>query len=143
VELARLLAAQAAAGGGEHDRLEAGLEMLGAVRALLKRGRVAAAAQAAGEAISLGLALPLSPRERLRLGGAAEAAGDADAAVTLLRALTEETPDAPEDEMARLKLGQLLRGRDPQAARAVLASFLEKYPHSEWVRRARELQTYV
>ncbi|KAA6407131.1 MAG: hypothetical protein FRX48_09197 [Lasallia pustulata] len=46
------------------------------------------------------------------LAGALEAMGEPDGAVVLLSALTEETPDAPEDEMARLKLGQLLRKRD-------------------------------
>ena len=45
--------------------------------------------------------------------------------------------------MARLKLGQLLRERDPARANAVLAEFLAKYPHSEWARRAGEMQTNV
>jgi len=66
-----------------------------------------------------------------------------ETAITLLRSLTEETPEAPEDEMARLKLGQLLREREPVEAAAILASFLEKYPQSEWTRRAREMQTNV
>ena len=109
----------------------------------MKRGETSEAVRCAGEARALGLALALTPRERLRLGGAAESLGDAETALALLRALVRETPDAPEDEMARLKLGELLRTRDPQEAQAVLAGFLVKYPHSEWARRVREMQTNV
>ncbi len=43
--------------------------------------------------------------------------------------------------MARLKLGQLLRERDPARANTILDGFLLKYPHSEWARRAKEMQT--
>ena len=144
-ELARLLAAHAgvASPPAEEIRLDAAREMIGAVRAFLKQARLPEAARCAGEARILGLKLPLTPRERLRLAGAAEGAGDDETAVALLRALTEETPDAPEDEMARLKLGQLLRERDPGASKAALNGFLAKYPHSEWARRAREMQTPV
>jgi len=144
-ELARLLAAGAGEDATETEeaRRGASLEMLGAVRAFLKEGGSAQAARCAGEARALGLALALSPRERLRLAGAAEAAGDAGTAVALLRALAEETPEAPEDEMARLKLGQLLLAGEPLEARAWLSSLLEKYPQSEWARRAREMQTNV
>jgi membrane associated rhomboid family serine protease len=144
-ELARLLAAHAGADSKstEEARLEARLEMLGALRAFLKKDEPTQAARCAGEARALGLTLPLTPRERLRLAGAAEGAGDVETAVTLLRALAEETPDAAEDEMARLKLGQLLLGRDPSESKQWLSSFLEKYPQSEWARRARELQTNV
>ena len=131
-ELARLLAAQ--------DRADAEREMLGAVRDLLKRGQPTLAARCVRDAAALGLPLPLPARERLRLAGALEAMGEPDGAVVLLSALIAETPDAPEDEMARLKLGQLLQARDPARANAVLSAFLEKYPQSEWVRRARELQ---
>lgn len=147
-ELARLLAA---AGSGdardvremEEARTGASLEMLGAVRAFLKGGGLVSAARCAGEARALGLALALSPRERLRLAGAAETAGDTGTAVALLRALAEETPHAPEDEMARLKLGQLLRAEAPGEARAWLSSLLEKYPQSELARQARAMQTNV
>ena len=134
-ELARLLTLQ--------DRQEAEREMLGAVRDLLGRGQPVLAARCVREALALGLPLPLTARERLRLAGALEAMGEPGGAVVLLSALAEETPDAPEDEMARLKLGQLLRERDPVRANAVLAGFLAKYPHSEWARRAKEMQTNV
>lgn len=144
-ELARLLFGHAGADSEQTEqlRLDAGLEMLGAIRVFLKQNRLSDAARCAGDARALGLPLPLTPRERLRLAGAAEGAGDIETAVTLLRALTEETPDAPEDEMARLKLGQLLRERDPAASWAALNGFLEKYPQSEWARRARDMQTNV
>ncbi len=134
-ELARLLSLQ--------DRQEAEREMLGAVRDLLGRGQPVLAARCVREALALGLPLPLSARERLRLAGALEAMGEPDSAVVLLSALASETPDAPEDEMARLKLGQLLRERDPARANAILNGFLAKYPRSEWARRAKEMQTDV
>lgn len=144
-EMARLLAAHAGTDAREMEeaRLEAGLEMLGAIRAFLKGDETPQAARCAGEARALGLSPPLTPRERLRLAGAAEGAGDVETAISLLRKLTEETPDAGEDEMARLKLGQLLLGREPLEAKRWLSSLLQKYPQSEWARRARELQTNV
>ena len=144
-ELARLLAVHAGTNARDiqEARREAGLEMTGAVRAFLKGSEMPQAARCAGEARALGLPLPLAPRERLRLAGAAEAAGDRETAVALLRALVEETPDAAEDEIARLKLGQLLRDSEPLEAKQWLASLLKRYPQSEWARRAREMQTNV
>ena len=144
-ELARLLAVHAGADARDiqEARQGAGLEMTGAVRAFLKGSEMPQAARCVGEARALGLLLPLTPRERLRLAGAAEGAGDWETAVALLRALAEETPDAAEDEMARLKLGQLLRESEPLEAKQWLSSLLEKYPQSEWARRAREMQTNV
>ena len=144
-ELARLLASSPGANVRETEerRREASEEMLGAVHAFQKQNRVPESVRSAGEARALGLVLALTPRERLRLAGGAEGAGDIETALDLLRALIAETPDAPEDEMARLKLGQLLRERDPSASEIVLSAFLEKYPHSEWARRARDLQTAV
>jgi len=56
----------------------------------------------------------------------------------LLRAIMEETADAPEDQMARLKLGQLLRRDHPEEAETILTGFLLKYPQSEWVRSVNE-----
>jgi len=148
-ELARLLAAHAGIDAQpeearrEEARREAGREMLGAVRAFLKTNGLPQAARCVGEARVRGLSLALTPRERLRLAGAAEETGDAETAIAILRALAEETPDAAEDEMARLKLGQLLLGREPLEAKVWLSSLLHKYPQSEWARRARELQTHV
>ena len=132
-EMARLLAV-----GSDPDRVEAGLEMLGAIRSFLKQEDSPAAAKCAGDARALGLPLLLSPHERLRLASAAEGIGDAETAITLLRAIVEETADAPEDQMARLKLGQLLRRDHPEEAEPILAGFLLKYPQSEWVRSVNE-----
>ena len=144
-ELARLLAASSLPGPerAAQDRQDAAREMAGAVRAALKQGRLPEAARCAGDARALGLPLPLTARERLRLAGASEGVGDVETAAGLLRALTEETPDAPEDEMARLKLARLLLGPDPAGARTLLAGFLQKYPQSEWAGRAKDLQTNV
>ena len=135
-ELAALLARH-----GEED--EAARQMAQAVREALRLEAGQAAVGLAGEALRLGLPLALTPRERLRLAGAAEAAGDVPVALWLLQALLAQTPEAPEDEMARLKLGQILQKREPAAARAALAGFLEKYPRSEWAYRARELQALL
>ena len=132
-EMARLLAI-----GSDTDRVEARLEMLGATRGFLKQEDSPAAAKCAGDARALGLPLLLSPHERLRLASAAEGIGDAETAITLLRAIMEETADAPEDQMARLKLGQLLRRDHPQEAEKILTGFLLKYPQSEWVRSVNE-----
>ena len=132
-EMARLLAI-----GSDTDRVEARLEMLGATRGFLKQEDSPAAAKCAGDARALGLPLLLSPHERLRLAGAAEGVGDAETAITLLRAIMEETADAPEDQMARLKLGQLLRRDHPEEAETILTGFLLKYPQSEWVRSVNE-----
>ncbi len=138
-ELSRLLAVSP-----EHGRMEAGLEMLAATRGFLRQADKVSAARCAGEARALGLTVLLTPRERLRLAGAAESVGDYETAILLLRLVVEETPESPEDEMARFKLGQLLQGADPEEAAAALTEFLAKYPHSEWARQVRlALQTNV
>ena len=137
LELARTLARHP--DDPEASRREAAQELLAAVRAHAKRHRWADAVRLCAEAASLGLALPLTARERLRFAGAAEEAGEPDVAVPLLRALVAETPDAPEDEMARLKLGHLLLPSQPAEAQALLTTFLQKYPQSQWTARARDL----
>jgi hypothetical protein len=42
-------------------------------------------------------------------------------------------------------LGQLLVASEPQQARKILISFVEKYPDSTWIKRIRELlkQTFA
>ena len=78
------------------------------------------------------------------VASASESIGDTETAISLLRAITDETADAPEDQMARLKLGQLLRAQQPAESRSVLNEFLSRYPQSEWAHMVREsLQTYV
>lgn len=131
--------------GGTQNRQDAALEALSAVRLFHKQGRLADAAEACGTARRLGLPLLLAARERLRLAGAAAERGDTETAVWLLRALLAQTPDAPEDEMARFRLAQYLLPNAPEEANPVLTSFLDKYPDSAWASRAREMlrQTYV
>ena len=137
LELARALARNP--DDPEGSRREAAQELLTAVRAHAKRHRWADAVRLCAEAAELRLPLPLSARERLRLAGAAEECGEPDVAIVLLRVLVAETPEAPEDEMARLKLGQLLLPSQPAEAQALLTAFLQKYPQSHWTARARDL----
>ncbi|MBV9848083.1 MAG: rhomboid family intramembrane serine protease [Armatimonadetes bacterium] len=137
IELARVLVQSSDDPDG--GRREAAGELLTALRACAKRHQWPDAVRLCVEANSLGLILPLTARERLRLAAVAEEAGQEAVAVGLLRLLIAETPDASEDEMARLKLGQLLLQTDPDEVRAVLAAFLQKYPQSPWTARAREL----
>lgn len=136
VELARALAQE----GGEESRQAAALEMLAAVRAWTKQDKLPEAARACAEARRLGLGLLLTPRERLRLASRAEEDDrDTDTAAWLLRAVLVQTPEAPEAEMARLRLGRLLLSADPAQARDVLTGFLARYPDSAWARQAQEL----
>ena len=141
VELARALAQ----GGNAQGRDEAGAEMTRAVRRALKEDSVPQAVAACADACHLGLALALTPRECLRLGGEAEDLSDPATAVWLLRMVLSQAPDTPEDEIARFKLGRILLRTDRQEARLVLSRFLDLYPASEWSRQVRDLvrQTYV
>jgi len=91
------------------------------------------------EALRLDLTVDLSSRERLRLAGLAQDAGHADLARGLLGAIVKDTADAPEAEMALLKLGQLLLRSDPVSAQALLTDFVFKYPGSAWIERAEDL----
>jgi membrane associated rhomboid family serine protease len=97
------------------------------------------AVQICAEADALGLALSLPSRDCLRLAAAAEENGQNAVSVSLLQRLLSEASDTPEEEMARLRLGQNLMRSDPQIARQVLTDFLAKYPHSAWADRARAL----
>lgn len=117
---------------GESDRI-----VLETLREHLSGGTPALAVYA--EARRLDLEPLLTARERLRLAGVAQDAGQADMARDLLSAIVTETPVAPESEMARLKLGQLLLKWDPREARAVLEAFVAEYPDSDWRDRAEYL----
>lgn len=137
MELARALAQRRRK--GDEDGGDAAQEILAAVRLFQKQNALADAARACAEARALGLTLTLTPREHLRLAVAAEEAGERDTAIWFLRTIIEETPDAPEDEMARLRLSGLLLASRPAEARRTLTGFLEKYPDSAWAPHAREL----
>ncbi len=140
-ELARALVQ----GGEAEGRTEAEAEITRAVRRRLKQEEIPEAVTACADARFLNLSLALTPRECLRLGGEAEDLSDLDTAVWLLRMVLSHTPDVPEDEMARFKLGRILLRTDRQEARLVLSRFLDLYPASEWARQVREMvrQTYV
>lgn len=135
IELARALAQR----HGDGDCETATLQMLAAVRLFSRQGNSLDAVRCCAEARVLGLPLTLTARERLRLGGFAEGQGDRRTAIWLFRAIVTQTPDAPEDEMARLKLGQNLAETDQPEARVVLSGFLARYPESAWTSRVRDL----
>lgn len=139
------LACALAQGGSPEGRAEAEAEMTRAVRRRVKQGDTTQAVAACAEARRLGLTLDLTSREALRLGGDAEDLSDLDTAVWLLRLVLSHFPDAPEDEMARFKLGRILLRTDRQEARLVLGRFLDLYPASAWAHQVRTLvrQTYT
>ncbi len=141
IELARALAQRAGqnAHGHDRDRNEAITQITTGVRQLSRQDDLVGALRGIVLAHALDLPLVLSARERLRLGSAAISQGDGDTAADLLRAIVTETPDAPEDEMARLKLGQLLQRTQPDESQMLLTSFLEKYPQSQWASLVRQL----
>jgi hypothetical protein len=131
IELARTLA--------ESSPEEGEIELLLGFRLAQKADHWPDAVRLYAEAETLGIPLLLSPRERLRLATAAKEDGQAALAISLLRLLIHETPHAPEDEMARLRLGQWLSESAPDEAHDALISFLEQYPDSPWASRAREM----
>jgi membrane associated rhomboid family serine protease len=141
-ELARTLIQLAgqSASGGSNDRAEAAREMAAAIRAQAAAGRIKEAVELYAEAGGLNLSIGLAPRDLLRLANAAQEAGDSDSAAFILEDLLGDTPDAPEGEMARLKLGQILLKQDPSRARGVFADFLKRHPKSEWAWLVREMQ---
>lgn len=130
-EMVRLLASFAPEEACE--ALRAGLHLVQAAE------RWPEAIQICAEADALNLALALPSRDCLRLAAAAEEAGHGTVTVSLLRRLLADSPEAPEGEMARLRLGQRLMETDPEMARRVLTEFLARHPRSEWADRARGL----
>jgi len=87
----------------------------------------------------LGLPMEIPLNERLRVAVTAQEIGDRTTAVALLESLVDDQSTA-DDEIARLRLGQLLVDTDPARAAEVLDSLISRYPDSEWIRMARQLR---
>jgi pentatricopeptide repeat protein len=140
-EYAALLAREVASNGGRAAGAEEAVsENRMVVRAYLDRNRPAEAFQCYREAERNGIRLNPPPGERLRLARAAEDQGDLVSAEKLLRSVIREYPNSPEDEISRLRLGQLILGPRPAEAAEVLRGLLERYPQSQWKALAAQLR---
>jgi membrane associated rhomboid family serine protease len=124
----------------ENTRREASEEMLTAIRLCHQQGRLDEAVHLCSDVRAWQLPLALSSREHLRLGSAAQDQGDNETAIFLLRSLVQERPNSPEDEIARYKLIQLLLKHQPADAKALIVSFLGRYPQSQWTPLVRDMQ---
>lgn len=125
------------------------------LQSLLRTALDAADLRRVVEIVALGrkLSLPLDipARERLRIATAAQETGDRPTAVALLESLLADQASTPapvspvpsDDEIARLKLGQLLVDSDPARAAVVLDSLIQRYPESDWIRMARQLRAQL
>jgi membrane associated rhomboid family serine protease/TolA-binding protein len=87
----------------------------------------------------------LSASELLALGSALEDGEQYALAAETLRALTTHNPDAPEAEMAMIKVIMLYvhRLNRREEARILLHLFLERYPHSQWLNLAQTLRRTI
>jgi membrane associated rhomboid family serine protease len=143
LELAQALAGIGNGYGDDSALEQASAELSQAFKHSADSGNLRGAVEAASTAQTAGVALDLSARERLRLATAAQTYGDTRTAVTLLEGLLAGDHNQSEDEMARLRLGQLLAKVDPSRAADVLGDMIRKYPDSDWIRQARQLLAQV
>ncbi len=143
LELTRALAGLSKVYGSSTALTQAATEIATSFREYYSKDNLAGAMDVWTTAKSEGVPLSLTPRERLRLAGAAQEAGDKLSAIELLDSLLADDHDDAEDEIARLKLGQLLATVDPPRAADVLGGMIRKYPDSDWIRLARQLLAQV
>jgi len=131
---------------GEHggirsaDYVFAQQECRSVVRALLDRNRLPEAYSCYANAQKSGVTLNPLPEESLKLARAAEDAGDPEAGRMLLRSVIRDYPGSVEEEVARLRLGQMLIATSPSEAAELLRKFLERYPQSQWRVLATQLR---
>lgn len=141
-EYAAVLVREVSAYGGvkNADYTLAVSECRKVVRTYLDRGRTAEGYRQYLAAEDNGIRLAPPPGERLHLARAAEECGDVDTARRLLRSVIRDCPDGAEDEIARLRLGQLLVSVAPAESAELLKRFLERYPQSQWKVLADQLR---
>jgi membrane associated rhomboid family serine protease len=141
-EYAGILVREVAEHGGARsaDYVFAQQECRGVVRALLDRNRLAEAYACFDNARKNGVMLNTLPEERLKLARAAEDAGNAQTGRLLLRSIIWEYPGSLEEEVARLRLGQMLVTTAPAEAADMLRKFLDRYPQSQWRVLAAQLR---
>lgn len=141
-EYADVLVREVGEHGGRHsaDYAFAQQECRSVVRALLDRNHASEAYACYANAQKNGVVLNPLPEERMKLARAAEDIGDVDAGRSLLRSVIRDYPNSVEDEVARLRLGQMLIPTAPAEAAEILRKFLEKYPQSQWKVLATQLR---
>jgi membrane associated rhomboid family serine protease len=137
--------------GSQPILAEASGDLQSIIRRCLDAGDLACVVRALSVSKRVGVSVDIPPRERLRIATTAQELGEKSIAVDLLESLLADSadkpqgivPESPEDEIARLKLGQLLIDTDPAKAAAVLDSLIRRYPDSDWIRMARQLRSQV
>ncbi len=114
-----------------------------ALRHRLAHKQRSAAARLYAEIREHDLSAPaLSASQLLALGHALEDGEQYALAAETLRALTTHNPDAPEAEVALVKVIMLYAHRlnRHEEARLLLRQFLDRYPHSQWRNLAENLR---
>lgn len=152
LEYASALASMARSSGSRATLAQAVAEVQSAAVASLAAGDLPRMVEIVALSRRLDLPVEIPPRDRLRIATAAQEMGDRLTAIALLETMltgpASATPRPPlttecDDEIARLRLGQLLVDVDPVRAAAVLDSLIERYPDSDWIRMARQLRSLV
>ncbi len=105
-----------------------------AVELYISQGKEREALMAAQEMKRFWPKSALSPATRFRLASFLEEDGKPEEALEAFVWIIHDTPDAPEAQMALLKIGQiqLVSLNDRPSAIATLRGFLEHYPSSGW-----------
>lgn len=116
-----------------------------ALRLALRAGQSPAVADLYEEACHAFTTFPLSPTLLQRIGSACEDAHRFPLALRAFGDLCRDFPEAPEAEMALLRMGKLHLQRlgQPDSAQAILEEFLRLYPSSEWRTHVQRLLAEV
>jgi len=126
------------------DTEQSGSHYQHALRKLLRRRKRAEAARLYAEIRDHDLRAPTLPASELfPLGVALEESEQYALAAETLRSLTVHSPDAPEAELALLKVITLYAHQlnRREEAQILLRVFLDRYPHSQWRSMAEEMMT--
>jgi outer membrane protein assembly factor BamD (BamD/ComL family) len=121
---------------------EQGLEhYLKAITTLLKQGRKVDAVSRYKEMTGFYPQQSVTPEAQFVIAAALEEGGDFEAASSAFGLISRFYPNATEAERADLRLGvlHLKKLNSPQRAVAILETFLEKYPQTEWRAYAEDM----
>jgi len=139
LEYVEALAGFARTNGNATMSTQAAAELQSVARSYLDSGDLRGVVSIIALARRLGLPMEISPSHRLRVAVTAQEIGDRATAVALFESILDDD-DTVDDEIARLRLGQILVDTDPGRAAVVLDSLISRYPESEWIRMARQLR---